>query len=176
MSNKVVKDFIEWYKQQRPEYQSWHIKYFLPTIRLKITVPEGVEVDADYKLTKIVGLRFTPTDFEKIIHSLGEKPSTSFLFSENLWFVDEEQKHHLIVGYIIREDKTLVLVQFWLRAEGMYDLIRNSPIGIIFFPTERDDVGEAYDELYRIIQSGIGEYKLVVADLHPFKHEEPMML
>jgi len=176
MSNKVIKDFIDWYKKRRPEYQSWHVRYFLPIIRIKITVPEGVEVEADYKLTKIVGLGFTPADFKKLIHSLSEKAPTSYLFSENLWLVDKEHKHHLIVGYIIRKIETLILLQFWARAEGMYDLIRNSPIGIILFPTERGDKREAFEEVSRIIQSGVGEYELVVADLEPFKDEEPMML
>lgn len=184
VSNNVVKDFIDWYKQKRPKYQSWNIKYFLPTIRIKITVPEGIQVNADYELTKIIGLGFASTDFKKIIHLFGEMPnakfsddkSTSFLFSENIWLVDKKRRHHLIVGYIIRKIKTLVLLQFWLRAEGMHDLIRNSPIGIIFFPIEKQDKKQAISMLSKIIQSGVDEYKLVVADLEPFKYEEPMML
>ena len=185
LNNNVVKDFIDWYKHKRPEYLSWNIRYFLPTIRIKITVPEGIEIDADYEPTKIIGLGFAPTDFKKIIHLFGETPNaklsddeapTPFLFSENIWLVDEERKHHLIVGYIIRKIKTLILLQFWLRAEGMHDLIRNSPIGIVFFPIERPDKREAFETVSRIIQSGVGEYKLVIADLEPFKYEEPMTL
>lgn len=60
-------------------------------------------VDADFKLIKIVGLGFKPTEFRKIIRLLGERPRDSFLFSENLWLVDEEQRHHLVVGYVIRK-------------------------------------------------------------------------
>lgn len=176
MSTKAVREFIHWYKQMRPEYRSWDIKYFLPTIRVKITVPEGMEVDADFKLTKIVGLGFKPTEFKKIIHLLGERPPDSFLFSENLWLVDEEQKHHLVVGYIIRKPRTLILMQFWLRSEGMYDLIANSPVGIILFSTKSKDMKKGMGELTRIIQSGNGEYTLIVADLEPFKHEEPVKL
>ena len=71
----VVENFIDWYKRERPEYQSWRIEYFCPAVRLKITVPDGAGIDAEYQLTKIVGLGFTPTDLEKILHSLSEKPS-----------------------------------------------------------------------------------------------------
>ena len=179
----VVDDFTDWYKRERPEYQSWRIEYFCPSVRIKITVPDGAGIDAEYQLTKIVGLGFTPNDFEKIVHLLGEKPSensndepVSFLFSENLWLVDKEHRHHLIVGYIIRRSQTLILLQFWLRAKGMYDLIGNSPIGILFFPVESEDVSKAVEKLSAIIQSGIGEYRVIVADLSPFENEEPIML
>ena len=58
----------------------------------------------------------------------------------------------------------------------MHDLIRNSPIGILFFPVESEDVSKAVEKLSAIIQSGIGEYRVIVADLSPFENEEPIML
>ena len=174
--NKVARDFVDWYRQKKPEYKSWHIEYFLPTTRIKITVPEGVDIDEDYKLTKIVGLGFRPPDFKNISRLLSARALASLLFSENLWLVDKEQKHHMIVGYIVRETKTVVLLQFWLRAEGMYDIIGNSPIGIVLFPTKTESKAEASEKVAKIVQSGMGEYKLIVADLEPFKYEEPMKI
>lgn len=176
MRNKVVEKFLDRYKQRKPNYKSWNIKYYLPTTRIKITIPDGIKINKECQPTKIVGLGFKLKDFRSISRILGEVSPTDFLFSENLWLVDEEQKHHLVVGYIIRKSKTLILFQFWLLAEGMYDLIKNAPIGIIIFSTNTKDTRKAFEELTKIIQSRIGKYKLLVADLEPFKHEEPMRI
>ena len=149
---------------------------------MKLTDPEGLKIDDDYLLTKIVGLSFSISDFKEIIclfdkrikKKVKEGELAPLLFSENVWAVDSEGRHHVLVGYIIRNIKTLILIYFWLSQEGMYDIINNSPIGLIIYPIPKNNNFEqAFDKLYKILQFGINRYRLIIADLEPFKDHDP---
>jgi len=180
---KLVSKFIEWFKKQKPEYESWNVKYYSPLFRMKLSIPEGLDLDKKYKLSKIIGLSFLQPEFKEIIKPFKNRDDNDTqrdihpLFSENLWWVDEEKKHQLIVGYIFREVKTVIILHFWLSKEGMYDIINSSPIGVLLFPIQKkDEKKQATEKLYKILQTGVGDHQLIVADLDPFKDVSPLHL
>ena len=59
----------------------------------------------------------------------------------------------------------------------MYDIINSSPIGVLVFPIQKkDDMNQATEKLYKLIQTGVGDHQLIIADLDPFKDATPMYL